>query len=377
MKKKLLALAIVMAIIAALIVPMAVSASSTVNVYNLQPAWDAVGGGGVYSAYYAGPPNTNPAVSPGSTAIFDNRPAGIIKAGFGPYPGDITNWDQGLFGFIPNVTINAFAADPLTYVVENQTGANPVWMTIEIDTGVVGDRSDNTTYQFIPAAYGGGWSTVNAGAGEWQQQDDNGNGTGNFYTLSDLATTYSGLNVVRAYLRLGMGPSYHGNGNGTVAWVNTATVGGVTYDFEVANAGTLPITGTIVAPTISVSAPSAYTWTLWKVGDNYGSDVQGSVSVANLGSANNVNWQVVAQDLGADYGVMRTTGNVGLTNKFEISKDDSSFYNADTPGITYTGASLITTTPLDFYGYQKVTNTDAAGTYQMTITFTATITSYN
>jgi len=135
--------------------------------------------------------------------------------------------------------------------------------------------------------------------------------------------------------------------------------------------------GTIAAPTISVAAPSAYTWTLWKVGDNYGSDVQGSISVVSLGSANSVNWQVVAQDLGADYGYMRTAGNVALANKFEISKDDSNFYYADTPGITYTGAGLITTTPLDFYGYQKVTNTDAAGTYQMTITFTATITSYN
>jgi hypothetical protein len=135
--------------------------------------------------------------------------------------------------------------------------------------------------------------------------------------------------------------------------------------------------GTIAAPTISVAAPSAYTWTLWKVGDNYGSDVQGSISVVSLGSANSVNWQVVAQDLGADYGYMRTTGNVALANKFEISKDDSNFYYADTPGITYTGAGLITTQALDFYGYQKVTNTDAAGTYQMTITFTATITSYN
>jgi hypothetical protein len=143
------------------------------------------------------------------------------------------------------------------------------------------------------------------------------------------------------------------------------------------SSGTMPVTGTIVGPTISVTAPATYIWTLWKVGDNYGSDVQGSVSVVNLGSANSVNWQVVAQDLGTDYGFMRTTGNVALANKFEISKDDSNFYYADTPGITYTGNTLTTTTPLDFYGYQKVTNTDAAGTYQMTITFTATITSYN
>jgi hypothetical protein len=142
------------------------------------------------------------------------------------------------------------------------------------------------------------------------------------------------------------------------------------------SASTTIASGTITAPTISVSAPSAYTWTLWKVGDNYGSDVQGSVS-AVLGSANSVNWQVVAQDLGADYGFMRTTGNVALANKFEISQySNSGFVFADA-GLTYTGTNLTAPQAFDFYGYQYVTNTDAAGTYQMTITFTATVTSYN
>ena len=45
------------------------------------------------------------------------------------------------------------------------TGENPVWMTIEIDTGVVDDRDDNTTYQFVPTMNPGDWHTVDAAAG--------------------------------------------------------------------------------------------------------------------------------------------------------------------------------------------------------------------
>ena len=45
-------------------------------------------------------------------------------------------------------------------------------------------------------------------------------------SLSDVAAAHTGLNVVRAYLRLGMGDSYHGSaGLGTVAWVDKATLG--------------------------------------------------------------------------------------------------------------------------------------------------------
>jgi hypothetical protein len=202
-------------------------------VYNLQPNWTAVGGGGVFSAY-VGPPVYG-YVSPGTTTVYDGREAGIIKAGLnigtdGHYE------DEGLFAFKPTVTINNFAASPLTYDVENQYGENPVWMTIEIDTGVVGDRSDNTVYQFVPTTNPAGWHTVDAGAGLWQKwNNNNGDVTGNpLISISQVAAAHTGLNVVRAYLRLGMGDSYHGSaGLGTVAWVDTATLGGVTYDFVV------------------------------------------------------------------------------------------------------------------------------------------------
>ena len=138
-----------------------------------------------------------------------------------------------------------------------------------------------------------------------------------------------------------------------------------------------PLDGTITAPTVTVNAPAAYTWTLFKVGGNWSTDDTGSVVVTE-NSANTTNWQVVAQDVSAtDYGFMRDVSNFSnaLATKFEISKVNANsgltYANA---GITYTGTD---NGPFDFYGYQNVTNGDAAGTYSITITFTATVTGYN
>ena len=202
---------------------------SVVLVESLQPSWTAPGGGGVFSAYI---PTADTYVSPGTTALYAGREAGIIKAGFKVSPDP---WDEGLFGFIPTVTIDVFAAGTVSYDVVNQEGTNPVWMTIEIDTGVVGTRSDNTAYQHVPASNPPGWHTVNAAAGQWQQWTTYTSGivTGSPMSLSAVAAARTGLNVVRAYLRLGMGDSYAGSGSGTVAWVDKATLGGVTYDFVV------------------------------------------------------------------------------------------------------------------------------------------------
>ena len=210
--------------------PLHASASTQpVLIDNLQPSWTAPGGGGVFSAYRAA--GTDSFESPGATALHDGREAGIIKAGLTTAAGD---WDEGLFGFKPTGTINDFAAQPLTYDVENQEGSNPVWMTIEIDTGTPGDRSDNTTYQHVPPPYGAGWHTVDAGAGQWQKWDDN-NGTVTQapISLAEVVSANTGLDIVRAYLRLGMGDSYQGTGNGTIGWVDQASIGGVVYDFVV------------------------------------------------------------------------------------------------------------------------------------------------
>ncbi|MDM8000526.1 MAG: DUF1565 domain-containing protein [Dehalococcoidia bacterium] len=209
---------------------------TVVQVDNLQPSWTAPGGGGVYSAYY-GPDNGYLAVSPGQTTLFNGREAGIIKAGLTPDPGDGHYWDEGLFGFTPNVTIDSLAAGPLTYDVINEEGTNPVWMTIEIDTGVVGNRDDDTVYQHVPTANPAEWHTVDAAAGQWQMWNDyNGDTSGNpLISLGEVAAAHTGLNVVRAYLRLGIGDSYHGDGDGTVGWVDKVTIGTTIYDFVVAD----------------------------------------------------------------------------------------------------------------------------------------------
>jgi len=234
--RKLILLALV-AMIAVIGITFAASAAkSTVLVSNLQPSWDAPGGGGVFSAY-VGPPDYG-YESPGTTALYLGRQAGIIKAGLA-IDTDGHYWDEGLFAFKPAVTIDQFAASALPYDVVNQYGTNPVWMTIEIDTGTPDNRSDNVAFQMVPAAYGSAaYVTVNAGtATNWLQWTTpiSGITTGSPRSLGDIAadTAYTGLTVVRTYLRLGMGDPYAPDANGTQAWVDKASIGGVTYDFVV------------------------------------------------------------------------------------------------------------------------------------------------
>jgi hypothetical protein len=210
----------------------AVAAPSIVKIGALQPTWAL----GVFSAY-VGPPVYD-YVSPGVTAVYMGREAGIIKAGIST---DGCFCDEGLFGFKPAVTIDKFATLPLTYDVVNQYGTNPVWMTIEIDTGVLGDRSDNTTFQMVPASSSTAWTTVDAATGTWFKWN---NGSGDItgspgMALSAIAADalYHGLPVVRTYLRLGMGPSYAPDANGTQAWVDKASMAGLTYDFVVKGSG--------------------------------------------------------------------------------------------------------------------------------------------
>jgi hypothetical protein len=205
--------------------PMQNAYGSDVLVYNLQPSWDAPGGGGVWAAYY-GPPDYS-AVSPGATALYDGREAGIIKAGLVPDPGDGNYWDEGLLAFkVPNVAVSEFASQVLSYDVRNETGPNPVWVRIRLMGGI--------QYQFVPTTNPAGWHTVDAAAGLWQLMDENGNGTGGLMTLSGVAEANPGASVDRVYLTLGMGDSYNVSpGVGTVGWVDKVTIGGVTYNFVV------------------------------------------------------------------------------------------------------------------------------------------------
>jgi predicted ribosomally synthesized peptide with SipW-like signal peptide len=202
--------------------PAARQNTQVVYINDLQPTWDTI----VYSAYYW--PNSSDlsnGVSPGSTAIYDGRQAGIIKAGI--TPNGVNYEDEGLLGFqVPSVAIATFAGQALTYDVQNQSGPNPVWVRIRLVGG--------TQYQFVPTTNPAGWHTVNAAAGQWQLMDNDGNATGSMLTLAQVAANNPGAQVDRVYLTLGIGNSYNvSSGVGTVGWVDKVTIGGVTYDFVI------------------------------------------------------------------------------------------------------------------------------------------------
>jgi hypothetical protein len=344
--------------------------ASTVYVTVLEPSWTAASGGGVFSAY-VGPPAYG-YVSPGTTELYDGRQAGIIKAGLAPDPGDGVYWDEGLFGFKPTVTIDVLAAGTLAYDVENQYGENPVWMTIEIDTGVADNRADNTSYQFVPTTNPAGWHTVDAAAGQWQKwNDDMGNVTGNpLISLSAVVTAHTGLNVVRAYLRLGMGNSYHGTaGLGTVAWVDKATIGAVTYDFVVASSP-VTVTGGYVAAVMTVTSPTVPGFGQFKSGENkVASFPDGTVTVVN-NSQDPKGWTVTAKDV-SNGGYMRLGDGTWLANPLYISSNNSSWPTADV-GCTWNGATFPGSLPM--WLSQTVTSSDNAGSYSITLVFSYSLT---
>lgn len=109
---------------------------------------------------------------------------------------------------------------------------------------------------------------------------------------------------------------------------------------------------------ITVTAPTAIDF-----GTLSGSEASG----IKTGSVTaNGNWKVDASDL-TNGGKMKA-GSVGLTNKLQISKDNSVFQSADT-GIQYTGTPGTGTT-FNFYATQIVDAADTqAGSYSISITF--------
>jgi hypothetical protein len=238
-------IALVAAVVAAFVVLGGSSAvAATINVTNLQPDWVSAGGGGVFAAYI-GPPAYG-YVSPGSTAVYDGRQAAIIKAGINVDPTTGHYEDEGLLAFrLNNVAIAAFAAQPLSFDVRNETGTNPVWVRIRLVGG--------TQYQFVPATNPASWHTVDAAAGTWRLMDAGGNATGPMMTLAEIATADAAAQVDRVYLTLGMGDSYNvGPGVGTVGWVDKVVIGADTYDF---------VTVTPPPPPVA-TVPAASDWSI-------------------------------------------------------------------------------------------------------------------
>ena len=81
-------------------------------------------------------------------------------------------------------------------------------------------------------------------------------GTGPMMTLAQVAAANPTATEERFYLRLGMGNSYNVSPDvGTVAWVDKATIGGVTYDFVVSPVHN--VTKGIYYPTIQAAITAA------------------------------------------------------------------------------------------------------------------------
>jgi len=246
-------------------------------VTNLQPSWNAINGGGVWSAYYGAgngvdaSGNYNP-VSPGAIQNYDGRSAAPIFAGVSA-SSTADYDDQGLFAFDTNNTpITTFATEPLTYDFENQYGTAPVWMYIELNKGATGD----SVYQYVPTTNPASWHTEDAANGNWQAWTnlDNGVATSTALSLASIALANPNATVDRVYLTEGIGDSYHADDNGTVAWVNTVTIGDNVYNFATAPATTTDSTTSTTSE--QASSPQTYTPNITSGG--------GSVSFGNFGS---------------------------------------------------------------------------------------------
>ncbi len=250
---------------------------NSIRVSNLQPSWTATGGGGVYSVYYG--PTAYAPVSPGSTAVYLGRQAAPIYAGVTPDPTYGDYEDQGLFAFKPgDVPVETFAVQPFTYDFVNQYGTAPVWVYIELNKGVAGD----VMYQYVPTSSPSSYHTENAATGaHWQAWTDTDSGvtTGPMLSLADIASENPGKTVSRVYLTEGMGNSYHATPNGTVAWVDTATIGGTTYDF---------VTPDTTSPVITLNGDNPMTVAQGSVfvdpGATATDNVDGTDSVSILGT---------------------------------------------------------------------------------------------
>lgn len=228
-------------------------------VTNLQPSWNALGGG-VYSAYYGAGNGVdengyyNP-VSPGAIGNYDGRSAAPISAGVsasstGEYD------DQGLFAFnTGDIPVAAFATEPLSYDFENQYGKAPVWMYIELNKEASGD----SVYQYVPTTNPASWHSEDAAAGDWQEWTnlDNGVATGTPLSLASIASANPSATVDRVYLTEGIGDSYHATDHGTLAWVDTVTIGDTVYNFATTTATTTDSDASTSTPTTATTTATS------------------------------------------------------------------------------------------------------------------------
>ena len=132
--------------------------------------------------------------------------------------------------------------------------------------------------------------------------------------------------------------------------------------------GTTDITGN-VAGVIEVTAPVAISLGNMALGDNASGVKTGTIKA-------NAAWTMTAKDVKVtDPGYMVAGGNK-LTSKMQISKDDTTWLDADAVSpLTYSGtATAQGGDSFNFYAKQNVVWADpVADSYSITITFTATL----
>ena len=161
-------------------------------------------------------------------------------------------------------------------------------------------------------------------------------------------------------------------GSRTGTWQSTSG-----HATQIADNGGAQITGDIVAPTISMTAPGAIDFTQFTFGvpDQKG-PMAGTVVVVP-GSANNVFWTVKATDVAYGNGYMWTgaygPGGTHLTDPLYILVDGVNWnyanVNAAVTGSNNGGFS--------FYAKQTAEANDAAATYSDIVVFSVAITSWN
>jgi hypothetical protein len=129
---------------------------------------------------------------------------------------------------------------------------------------------------------------------------------------------------------------------------------------------TTEVTGTIVEAELTVAAPSAIAFGNFVFGDNTDQSATNGTVTVTPGSRNtpDVPWLVTAKD--ETNGGYMMDGATPLTNKLQISKEGTTYADADT-GVIYGGTG---DDEFEFYAKQNVVNGDAVGTYSITITFT-------
>jgi hypothetical protein len=129
----------------------------------------------------------------------------------------------------------------------------------------------------------------------------------------------------------------------------------------------VPVSGTVVAAKIDVTAPTFAGFTTFGPGENkIASGPDGSVTVTN-NSQSPSGWTVTAKDI-TNGGYMLQPSIAYLVNKLYISPDNwSSWATADV------GVSWINTSTLPTWLSQTVVNADPAGTYSITIVYTGSL----